>query len=198
MSAAARRLGRVSHGAVAALLLLGLGASMALWLAIAGGPRTWSPASGLVFAGALVGLSMAAGWRPGSPTMRAAILGLGGAAFLLVAPVATSVAVGHVAPLRIDAFAAWAPVAVAVAISEEVLLRGALFDAVAGRHGDVAAVALAAVAFGVLHVPLYGWGAVPLDVAVGVWLGGLRLAGGGVLAPATAHALADLPVWWLR
>jgi hypothetical protein len=45
---------------------------------------------------------------------------------------------------------------------------------------------------------MYGWTAVPLDLAVGVWLGGLRLATGGVAAPATAHALADLAYWWLR
>jgi hypothetical protein len=30
-----------------------------------------------------------------------------------------------------------------------------------------------------------------------VWLCGLRLASGGVAAPAVAHALADLATWWL-
>jgi hypothetical protein len=46
-------------------------------------------------------------------------------------------------------------------------------------------------------VPLYGWGAVPLDLAVGVWLGGLRLVTGGWAAPAVAHTFADLAAGWL-
>ena len=85
-----------------------------------------------------------------------------------------------------------------IAVAEEALLRGVLIDAVSPWAGDLVAVGIAAVAFGLLHVPLYGWQAVPLDVAVGVWLGGLRLATGGVAAPAAAHAVADLAAWWLR
>jgi hypothetical protein len=38
---------------------------------------------------------------------------------------------------------------------------------------------------------------VPLDLGVGVWLGGLRLATGGVAASAIAHGLADLSTWWI-
>jgi membrane protease YdiL (CAAX protease family) len=87
---------------------------------------------------------------------------------------------------------------VLISIAEEALLRGALMDAVIPWGGELAAVTVAAIAFALLHVPMYGWTAVPLDLAVGVWLGGLRLATGGVAAPATAHALADLAYWWLR
>ena len=43
----------------------------------------------------------------------------------------------------------------------------------------------------------YGWHVVPLDLAVGVWLAGLRLLSGGVAAPAMAHGLADIATWWL-
>jgi hypothetical protein len=39
---------------------------------------------------------------------------------------------------------------------------------------------------------------VPLDIAVGVWLGTLRAISGTVTAPALAHSLADLAGWWLR
>jgi len=53
------------------------------------------------------------------------------------------------------------------------------------------------VAFALMHVPLYGWHVVPLDLGVGIWLGGLRLLGRGVAAPALAHVLADLVTWWL-
>jgi hypothetical protein len=45
---------------------------------------------------------------------------------------------------------------------------------------------------------VYGWAVVPLDIAVGVWLGTLRAVTGTVAAPAIAHSLADLAGWWLR
>jgi membrane protease YdiL (CAAX protease family) len=53
------------------------------------------------------------------------------------------------------------------------------------------------VVFALMHVPLYGWHVVPLDLAVGLALGGLRVATRGVAAPAVAHAVADLATWWL-
>jgi membrane protease YdiL (CAAX protease family) len=86
----------------------------------------------------------------------------------------------------------------AVAVAEEVLLRGALWEVAARRWGLPAALAVTTGAFGLLHVPLYGWDALPLDLAVGLLLGGLRLAAGGWGAPAVAHTLADLAGWWLR
>ncbi|MQA64109.1 MAG: CPBP family intramembrane metalloprotease, partial [Actinophytocola sp.] len=62
----------------------------------------------------------------------------------------------------------------------------------------VAAIGVCAVVFALLHVPLYGWWIVPLDLAVGVFLGALRWVSGSVVAPATAHVLANLAGWWLR
>jgi hypothetical protein len=52
-------------------------------------------------------------------------------------------------------------------------------------------------AFGLMHVPLYGWSVLPLDLAAGLWLGGLRVASGGATAPAVAHTIADLVAQWL-
>jgi membrane protease YdiL (CAAX protease family) len=92
----------------------------------------------------------------------------------------------------------WATVVAAVAVAEEWLLRGALFDAARAWHGDAPAVVVTTVAFGLLHVPFYGWTALPLDLAVGLLLGGLRQASGSWRAPAVAHTLADLAGWWLR
>ena len=92
----------------------------------------------------------------------------------------------------------WAVAVVAVASAEEALLRGSLYRAVDQRAGAVAAIALTSVAFALLHVPLYGWAVVPLDLAVGVWLGVLRAVTGSAVAPAVAHSLADLAGWWLR
>ena len=56
---------------------------------------------------------------------------------------------------------------------------------------------MTSVVFALLHVPLYGWHVVPLDLGVGLWLAGLRLISGGVAAPAVAHVVADLATWWL-
>jgi membrane protease YdiL (CAAX protease family) len=99
--------------------------------------------------------------------------------------------------LPVASFPAWAALVIPIAGVEEMVLRGALFDACDGVVGSAGAVALTSIAFALIHVPLYGVTALPLDLAVGMWLGGLRLLTGGVTAPATAHILADLCGWWL-
>ena len=73
----------------------------------------------------------------------------------------------------------------------------ALFDELDARLGAIAAVFATSVLFALMHVPLYGWHVVPLDLGVGLWLAGLRLATGGIAAPAMAHTIADLATWWL-
>ena len=96
-------------------------------------------------------------------------------------------------------FGLWAAVVTAVAVAEEAFLRGALWTAVVrGRGGETAALLVTTVAFGLLHVPFYGTDALPLDLAVGLLLGGLRQLTGGWTAPAVAHTIADLAGWWLR
>jgi len=62
-------------------------------------------------------------------------------------------------------------------------------------QGELVAVLAGATAFALIHLPRYGAAALPLDLGVGVLLGGLRLLSGGTGAPATAHALADLASW---
>jgi len=95
------------------------------------------------------------------------------------------------------AFAPWAVATIVVATAEEAVLRGALFDASAERGGPVTAILVTSMTFALMHVPLYGWHVVPLDLGVGLILGGLRLLSGGIGAPALAHALADLATFWL-
>ena len=73
-----------------------------------------------------------------------------------------------------------------------------MYDAVRDAAGDAAAVLVPAVAFAALHVPLYGWHVVPLDLAVGVLLGELRRSTGTAAAPAVTHVGADLAAWFLR
>jgi membrane protease YdiL (CAAX protease family) len=100
------------------------------------------------------------------------------------------------APLN-AAIAVWTPIVAAVAVAEEVALRGVLFDAVRLWGGDGWALVATTALFALMHIPLYGLGALPLDLAVGLMLGGLRIVSGGVLAPAVAHVIADLAGGWL-
>jgi len=179
-----------------ALLLGGLAAAMSLRVGVGLGTAP----SSLLFAGVVGGVAVAGGWRPARPRLRALATGMAGAAVLCAAPAMLRLG-GHtlvLGPPPVALLPGWAALTVLIAAAEEALLRGALMDALIPRAGELAAVGVAAVAFALIHVPLYGWQAVPLDLAVGVWLGGLRLLSGGVAAPATAHALADLAAWWLR
>jgi membrane protease YdiL (CAAX protease family) len=196
MTAAARRAALQP----AALLCLGLAGAIALRVEVAGSAGSASAPAGLAFGAALLLLAVAGGWRPGRPSWRIAGVGLAGGLLLLAAPVALRIAAPPLVRLGspASAFPLWAAVVTLVAVAEEALLRGALMSLLLRRVGPEAAVGVAAVAFALLHVPVYGWVAVPLDLAVGVWLGGLRLATGGAGAPAVAHTAADLATWWLR
>ena len=91
----------------------------------------------------------------------------------------------------------WAPLVAVVAAAEELVLRGVLFDALRRESGDAVAVAVSAVLFAVIHVPMYGVAALPIDLCVGAFLGSLRVASGGVTAPLVAHVLADLATGWV-
>src|SRR4029078_2409758 len=66
------------------------------------------------------------------------------------------------------AYISWAAATIVVATAEEMFLRGALFDSLRRWRGADVAVVGAAVAFAALHVPLYGWHVLPLDLAVGL------------------------------
>jgi membrane protease YdiL (CAAX protease family) len=189
---------------VPALLLAGLGVVVAA--------RAWAIRAGLdpLAIGAVFGLALwalvlrgSAPWR--IPSMRSVIGSLAiGAAFglVLVALGAAGAAIGGLALVPglgrpAAPFVPWVAITVVVASAEEALLRGRLFDAVQHAGGVVAAVIVTTAAFALMHVPLYGWHVVPLDLAVGVALGGLRLATRNVVAPTAAHAVADLATWWL-
>lgn len=91
----------------------------------------------------------------------------------------------------------WVPLVSLVAVSEELVLRGVLFSAVRAQRGDAVAVIVTALLFAVVHLPLYGTGAMPIDLCVGVFLGSLRVISGGVAAPALAHVIADVGAGWV-
>ena len=182
-----------------ALLTAGIATACALRVAAGGAVPAASYPAALVFSGALLALSVGAGWRLTADRRwpRAVVVGIAGAE-LLVAAWATAAphiplaAAQHLGPLLV-----WTPLVALVAVAEEIALRGALFGALLEAAGAPMAVAMTSIVFALMHVPLYGWGAVPRDLAVGVLLGGLRLLSGGVTAPAIAHVLADLAGGWL-
>jgi membrane protease YdiL (CAAX protease family) len=176
------------------LLLLGAFASaVVVRVAVAGPSGPGSIRAGLTFAAILAVLAFVS--RAGlAVSRRAAVMGAAGAAVLVLPVLLTHGVGGHLAA---TGYPTWAVATVAVATAEEAFLRGALYDAVARDHGIDAAVVVGAIAFAALHVPLYGWHVVPLDLAVGLVLGALRVWTGTWTAPALAHAGADLMGWWL-
>jgi membrane protease YdiL (CAAX protease family) len=184
-------------GRRAAWLLAGLAAATLARAAANGQSTTTALAAGSGFGIALLVAAILAGWRPSWPRWRSLVIGAVGGVVLLALPLLLHPAAASAIGMRPGPLAAWAVVTNLVATAEEVLLRGALFDAIGQRYGLSGAVVVSSLAFALMHVPLYGWTVVPLDIAAGMWLCGLRLASGGIAAPAVAHALADLATWWL-
>lgn len=115
-------------------------------------------------------------------------VGLAGVALVLVT-------VGRPVP---TSYAAWAvPLALLAAVAEEALFRRTLYGALEPR-GAAVAVVVSAVAFALLHVPLYGVAALPVDLGAGLLLSWQRWASGSWAAPATTHAAANLAITVLR
>lgn len=181
----------------AAAISAGLTISVAVRVALNGAGAGTAFFAGMVFGAVLIGLAVAAGQPIGRPRLVGVAGGFAGGIVLVLLPVVARP--GPSLPLGIhpEPFALWVAVTLIVAVGEEAVLRGTLFDAISSAAGLPMAIALTSVAFALLHVPLYGWHVVPLDVAVGVWLAGLRLVSRGIAAPAIAHVIADVATWWL-
>ena len=173
-------------------------AALSIRVAIGGRPAGASETAALAFSAALLSLAVAAGWRPARLRCGDVAVGVAGAAVLCAPPVIAFLHGNASGPDAIAAFPTWASVVAAVAVTEEIVLRGVLYNALARISGDAAAVIITALLFALMHVPLYGWGSFVLNVAVGGWLGTLRLVTGSVTAPAVAHTVADWAAWWLR
>jgi membrane protease YdiL (CAAX protease family) len=195
-AAASRSRASLSSASEVALLALVLTGAVVVRVGWAGASGAGSIPAALVFAALLVAVSAR---RCAAPRVdvRSIGLGLAGAAVLLL-PV---VVLGHGRAMTSlgggTAYASWAVATTVVATAEEAFLRGALFDALSRWRGTDVAVVGAALAFAALHVPLYGWHVLPLDLAVGLALGALRVMAGTWTAPAIAHVGADLVGWWV-
>jgi len=172
-------------------------AAVTIRVALAGPQGAASRGAGLVFA-LVLAATVVACHTTTRVSPRAVVIGAAAGAVLVV-PALLHVVTANDGwrPTPTGSFAGWAVVTAVVATAEEGFLRGALYDAVARRRGPDVAIAVAALAFGLLHVPFYGWHVLPLDVAVGVCLGVTRWLAGTWTAPAVAHVAADLAGWWL-
>ena len=181
----------------AAWITLGLAVVVgARWAATVAGASPYLV--GALFGLAFLVLARAGGMRVSVPAPSAWLIGLAGSVVLVVLAIGASSLAGQ--PLRAvpkTDFALWAVITIVVASAEELVLRGALFNALRDSGGLLVAVVVTSAAFALMHVPLYGWHVVPLDLGVGVFLAGLRVASGSVAAPAVAHVVADLATWWV-
>lgn len=181
----------------AAAITSGLTLAAAVRVALNGAGVGPAFLAGTVFGAVLIGLALAAGQPIGRPRLVGVAGGLAGGIVLVLLPVVARPGPSLPLGAHPEPFALWLAVTMVVAVGEEAVLRGTLFDAVSGAAGLPLAIAITSAAFALLHVPLYGWHVVPLDVAVGIWLAGLRLVGRGIAAPTIAHVIADVATWWL-
>ena len=81
-------------------------------------------------------------------------------------------------------------VAMATAVAEELLFRRGMY-ALLERWGGLFAVASTAVLFGLVHVPVYGWSVLPVDLAAGILFGWQRWATGTWTSSAITHSFAN-------
>jgi membrane protease YdiL (CAAX protease family) len=160
--------------------------------------------STIVFGGCLLAISWFERYAPTLPSPRgggklAGAMGRGQSLIaglmvgaILLAPVAT----GPLSARSVGSFWSWAAIAAVIATLEETSIRGVLYRRWAEEGGTIVAIVAGAVVFALIHLPRYGLGAMPLDAAVGLALGGLRALTGRVLPCAIAHTVADWGAWF--
>ena len=185
----------LSSASEVALLALVFAGAVVVRVGVAGAAGASSISAGLVFAAILLAVAIRRRVAP-RLDLRSVALGVAGAAVLLMPVVLLSHARAASSLGGGTSYLSWAAATAVVATAEEAFLRGALFGALQRWRGTDVAVVGAAIAFAALHVPLYGWHVLPLDLAVGLGLGALRVASGSWTAPAIAHVGADLAGWW--
>lgn len=187
----------IAHRQPSRLVVVSVGLGLILagrWMATNSG--LLDPVSvGIGFGAALLGLAVVGGWRTSAPRRSSLLAGVAGGAVLIA--LAVLIRWQGLEWRFATPFVPWALATVLVATAEEAVLRGALFDAITEWASPLAAVVVTSLTFALMHVPFYDWHVVPLDLGVGLFLAGLRLTTGGIAAPAVAHVLADLAVYWL-
>jgi membrane protease YdiL (CAAX protease family) len=173
------------------------GADLALGVAVAAGcallvvrpsltGRTWTPQL-LLAVDVLLGVVAALAPVPGRSRRSIAplVVVIAGTA----AVVAGGVAAGPSFPLPRDG--AVLALGAAAAVAEEAFFRRLLFGGLL-RFGALTAITGPAVVFALVHVPIYGPAAIPVDLGAGLVFGWQRWASGGWGAPAATHVFANL------
>ena len=120
--------------------------------------------------------------HPAAPSLPA-VVALGVLTFLVARFAAT--------PLRTPFVPLAAGATIVAAVAEELFFRRLVYGWLAPA-GDPLAIFGAAGLFAVVHIPVYGIRALPVDLAAGVLFGWQRWASGGWVAPALTHAAANV------
>ena len=143
------------------------------------------PVLGAVIFGSILAASLLAPAAHGPERLRpAAVLAVGLGAVALAAAVA-----GTPVPL---VAAAWTlPLSLLAAVAEEALFRRVAY-AQLERWGVPVAIVGSAALFALVHLPLYGTAALPVDLGAGLVFGWQRWASGSWTVPAATHAAANL------
>jgi membrane protease YdiL (CAAX protease family) len=105
------------------------------------------------------------------------------------AVVIASVAAGRPPAMGFATFSL--PLSVLAAIAEEALFRKVGYGWLL-RRGPALAIIGSAVLFALVHLPLYGPSAMPVDLGAGLLFGWQRWASGNWTAPAATHAAANI------
>lgn len=107
------------------------------------------------------------------------------------AGIVAAVVVRLLAPAPLSATRWGIVAAVVTGVAEEALFRRGLYGLLE-RWGAAAAVVGSAAAFGLVHVPVYGWRVLALDMCAGLVFGWQRWLTGHWSSPAVTHALANV------
>ena len=181
------RVGR-SHGpADAVLIAVGTGALLLLGRPLLGGAHGTPAFLFLGYAGLLAVSLIPRMARESAPALPQAFVALVGIAVVLV----VARAAGPSVPVVVSALAI--PLNLAAAVAEEAFFRRLVYGGLT-RWGPVVAVAASALAFALVHIPIYGPAVFWVDLGAGLFLGWQRWASGGWGAAAATHAAANLLV----
>ena len=170
---------------VAALVAAGC-AAMLIRPALAPLPLAWRTTGLALVAGSILVAAVT------MPVPRGVVRHVHALPVLALGIVAVAVAATAVGPaIPVPWAAAALPISFLAAVAEEALFRRTLYAALVPR-GALVAVAGSAVVFAAVHVPLYGWAALPVDLGAGLLFGWQRHASGTWTVPAATHAFANL------
>jgi membrane protease YdiL (CAAX protease family) len=122
--------------------------------------------------------------RPAGASMSVAVLVVGAAAFV-VGRLSVDV------PLRPHGLAVAVALNALAAVAEEAFFRRYVYGVLAASFGPPVAVVASAVTFAAVHVTVWGWWVLPLDLAAGLVLSWQRSATGRWSVPAVTHVLAN-------